>query len=667
MTPLLFLLLSPNAHAADPSSFVSPGPLSEHHAEVNGISQCMACHSLGVGVDPGKCLECHEPVAAQIETGVGFHSDKAEACESCHPDHQGAKFEMVAQIEEQGFDHSITGFDLDGAHGRAECEECHDDGGWTGLQTTCDSCHDEPHGAENSSRTLLMDCESCHGVVDWEALPLLTSVFDHTSSTHTDFLLEGQHVDVGCEECHAEWHFVPVESDACTDCHEDIHHSQFSPRTCEDCHSVDIAAFALRNYDHDKTEYPLHGQHQGVACEDCHGDGESATYVDLPHNRCDTCHADPHEGQFKPRDCDACHTLSLANFAMPEIDHDETNFPLNGAHKDVTCDDCHGSGPTATFAGLPFDDCATCHDDFHEGQFQPDRCDSCHLDGTWETETFDHSRTDYPLTGAHVEVACADCHEVDGVEVFEDIAHATCNDCHASDDPHEGGFPADQCAECHVTDDWAQVAYDHFAETGFALADAHDLSCTECHDQPAYNGQESTCESCHDRPDGHFPGACDECHLPTDWLTGTLGENGHDITGFPLRGMHEVTSCTECHEPGHPATSASTQCVDCHRGEDPHRNLAGNVCEDCHGSFDWNRVRFAHAATGFPLRGNHKLATCNDCHATGFAGTPQECFQCHRSERPNDAVHTGAAGIECATCHRPYDWERVRPNPHGNF
>lgn len=656
----VFLVLS--AHAQDATSFVSPGPLAEAHEHLTGLSGCTNCHTLGVGVDARKCLDCHDEIQAQVANKTGFHADKAASCHSCHPDHRGRAFDMVG-LDESTFDHRETGFALEGAHGRAECTDCHEEGAWSGLDPTCNGCHDDPHGSEQSTRDLA-SCESCHGVLNWDAFPLALSIFDHTKAGQADFVLAGEHVEVACTACHPDWRFVPIEAEACIDCHEDLHSGQFAPRVCEDCHTVDVPAFALRDWDHDRTDYPLRGSHKRVRCESCHGDGARARYVDLPHERCETCHDDPHEGQFAPRDCDACHTL--ASFELPDIDHDQTNFPLVGEHRNVGCGDCHGEGEDAVFAGLPFGDCATCHDDMHDGRFAPDRCDSCHTDGSWLVEGFDHGRTAFALTGKHATTACDSCHIVDDAQVWTPLQFGTCLDCHDDDDPHGGHFAGEACTDCHVTDGWLQVAFAHLEQTGFPLADAHDLPCAECHAEPTYSQADPTCESCHaeDEPDDHFEGACVECHTPTTWQGGTLGEGGHDATGFPLRGAHALAACAECHEPGLPMHAASPMCNSCHGSDDPHRNLISNQCQDCHGPIDWTRVSFRHAVTGFPLRGVHRMAPCRECHPARFAGTPRACIRCHRYERPNDTFHRTQGNSPCDACHRPYDWEAVRIRNH---
>ncbi len=61
---------------------------------------------------------------------------------------------------------------------------------------------------------------------------------------------------------------------------------------------------------------------------------------------------------------------------------------------------------------------------------------------------------------------------------------------------------------------------------------------------------------------------CAACHSPAGWrLSAGAGASGfdHDRTGFPLRGRHAASACSQCHTgAGAPATT----CERCHR--DPH-------------------------------------------------------------------------------------------------
>lgn len=660
---LIALAWAPLAAAQSLGSFVSPGPLAAAHAELEGITQCFECHSVGAGVSAGKCLVCHEGVQRQIDLGTGFHADKATACESCHPDHRGLGFDMV-HLDTEAFDHAETGFALDGAHADVDCGECHPvEGSWTGLEPACRSCHEDPHGSA-AGRAFLGECAECHDETRWAAVDPMRAWFDHTDPAHVDYALHGQHRDVACEGCHAGARFVPTAADRCEDCHEDPHRQQFAPRACDACHTVERAAFALRDFDHTRTRWPLTLAHRDVSCEACHGDGRRGRYVGLPHERCETCHQDPHRGEFRPRDCDACHSPDLPSFALAGFDHDATDFPLVGAHREVSCAACHGEGVDAAFTSVVAEGCHSCHEDPHEDRFAPRGCAECHEDGTWEVESFDHDLSRFPLTGAHREVGCEACHGEAEARILAPLAAATCADCHAEDDPHRTAATA-TCAGCHETAAWETVQFDHGGATGFALEGGHaGPACAACHEAPGFDDADAACAACHgpDRPRDHFEGECGDCHLVAAWRPATFGDGAdHGATGFALHGAHAQVACEDCHGG---RASVGPFCADCHEDDDPHRNQLGNSCDACHAEGDWFTIAYTHAVTGWPLRGAHRLAACQDCHATGWVGTPTACRRCHAAEEPRDRLHSDPLVGECEDCHRPYDWDGARW-PHG--
>lgn len=669
------LTLSPAlAGAQGLGGFVSPGPLAEDHADLDTILKCTSCHEPGAGVTPARCMACHERVEDQVQTRTGFHANLGDECASCHGDHKGRDFELV-QLSEETFNHQSTGFALTGEHKPLECNECHQDApeDYTGLESSCESCHDEPHGAGASTRELLNNCRTCHDADDWDALPIALSIFDHNDSKQADYPLHDAHDDVECDSCHKETKFVPTVAELCTDCHDDPHRKQFAKQQCTDCHTDRKPDWNVRPWDHDKrTQFALVGVHNDVSCASCHGKGAKAQYAPLPHERCSTCHEDVHEGQFEPRDCDSCHQQVADGFEGMVIDHDETNYPLRNAHQEVTCEDCHGEGPAATFAGLPFADCADCHEDRHDARFAPDACQDCHVtDGLWDVDAFDHARTQFALVGAHVEVQCAECHGEGEEKVLEGLDYATCRDCHSDDNPHDESVAELACTTCHDENAWEPpLPFDHDS-TGWPLIAKHaQAECEDCHEGegPRFDQAETACESCHedDVPPNHYEGVCADCHKPTDWRDATLGREGHASTGFALLGMHSVLPCDDCHGPAEPSSTAGPECIDCHLDDDPHRGLLGTQCGTCHEEKDWMRTTFRHAQTGFALRGSHRVAGCDDCHAAGYPGTPADCGSCHTFDAPGDALHRDPLTRDCDTCHRPYTWEDAN-FPHGEL
>ena len=648
---------SSDAHAQGVGSFVSPGPLAQVHAELDSITGCTSCHAPGRGPTPSRCMACHDNIAAQVDGQDGFHGrdNRGNRCGECHADHRGRDHDLIKIPDD--FSHlKETGWPLQGNHAEISCRRCHNvPGRYSGESRECVSCHgnEEPHGVDASSRALLGTCDTCHDPYDWDALPLPVGVFDHNDARQADYQLQGAHIDVECAECHIDMKFVPVASNLCTDCHINPHRAGFRNQPCEDCHST-TETFFVDRFNHDLTGYPIEGQHIGLECSECHGQSKT----DPMSTKCESCHRDPHNGQFQPEDCDSCHSVEVAAFAMRPYDHDRTDFPLVGQHVDVTCEECHGEGTTAVYVNMAYEDCDACHEDVHDGRHEPTACKVCHIEDGFDVQFFDHDQTNFPHTGSHIGLDCEKCHRPGQ---WNGIPHESCNDCHYTKNPHREVIGNDECEDCHVTQAFADILFDHAANTEFDLAPAHsEHACTECHTYIYhFEGLDQTCTACHldDRPLGHYEGECGSCHEAAQWFPGGLGDADHAITGFALEGAHSLLPCESCHPEGRPRGQAEPGCQACHMSDDPHMNLLGMACADCHGQMSWLRTTFRHHQTGWPLRGTHRLSACIDCHATGYVGTPTECYRCHLVEATlNIEAHLGPNLQNCDRCHRVYQW-----------
>ena len=74
-------------------------------------------------------------------------------------------------------------------------------------------------------------------------------------------------------------------------------------------------------------------------------------------------------------------------------------------------------------------------------------------------------------------------------------------------------------------------------------------------------------------------------------------------------------------------------------------------CEACHRVIGWEKVRFNHDPTGFPLRGAHETVVCGGCHPSGFdVPVADTCAGCHRDR------HGGEFGVSCEGCHDDKSW-----------
>ena len=502
MFPRLFLvtgvLLLLAGAAARPAAaqLISPGKLSEPHAELEGIRACTNCHELRAkGIESGLCLDCHAPLGSRIEAAEGYHAvaDAAGGCARCHKEHFGRDFALV-RWEPSDFEHSEIGWEPEGAHAELECRDCHTSAlvrspqvrtfkgrygalsrTYLGLETDCRACHqrDDPHDGQFSDRT----CDSCHGQEGWDD----PAGFDHDA---TRYRLTGLHVRVECAECHppvteretgaaatastSELRFTGLAFGQCSSCHRDEHDGGMGA-TCSACHVTSgwnrVGEDALRDrFDH-AGAFLLEGAHAATECSTCHGSApysteamqieyrigtEGKSYPSPIAAGCLSCHLDEHDGEFVASAaggaCDRCHTQVEWYPARYDFrrHNDETSFALEGAHVATPCLACHPAEAPETGGAARFrldvgGACTDCHasDDPHADQFAGRPCDSCHGSRTFLVSAFDHDRADYQLDGAHRGLACAECHGTEPVPGGEMIRYlplgAECSDCHGGD------------------------------------------------------------------------------------------------------------------------------------------------------------------------------------------------------------------------------------------
>ncbi len=575
---------------------ISPGPLADSHSDLEGSGNCLKCHTRGEGVEPSKCLSCHQPLQQRIERGTGLHAAVGyEACKICHIDHHGRSFDLIYWGDQgvEEFDHTLTGYPLKGGHLKIDCRDCHrsesvvDPGPlvqtgkklnrtYLGLSPECNSCHADTHQTQFGSTP----CDSCHLVDGWKP----ASQFDHDQS---NFVLSGGHQEVACNGCHDSENsasgdlvtrFKPVQHRLCSDCHADPHSGSLGAE-CMSCHGTSSWS-AIIGFDHDRTNFPLTGGHRQAACSGCHRNQRAKQqYSNIAHAACTDCHSDPHENRLSA-ECKSCHTtLSWAEIAPEAFNHEQTNYPLEGSHQNLECVSCHRVGEPLRITG--FERCGTCHVDTHLGQFTHlgslGECATCHNVNAFLPAHFsleDHQQSRFPLTGLHQAIPCLACHQEAVIRssdgrteslarkfLFDDL---TCSACHR--DPHQGSadtwLAQDGCSTCHTTAAWNTTRYDHNA-TEFPLEGMHlSVPCSGCHAENLTAQQQTEgqyplrlaatpkeCASCHqDIHLGQFSGragACQSCHASTSWQDLSFDHNRD--ARFPLEGAHAAASCASCH------------------------------------------------------------------------------------------------------------------------
>lgn len=501
---------------------ISPGKLAAPHANLEGIRNCTQCHTLGSGPDAEKCMKCHKEIKHFLDRQTGFHfkvfSQENKSCFECHSEHNGKKFRLIFwKNGKDNFDHNQTGYILQGKHAQVKCEKCHqpkniktDLGGLNkdinldkthlGLSQKCSSCHFDEHRGQLST-----DCQSCHNFNGWRP----AAKFDHN---RVKFTLTGKHISVDCKKCHA-----------------DVKTPRKSPET-------------------EKFTTPR--------------------FTGLNFQNCTACHKDVHRSKFGT-DCQKCHvTTGWQVTNKNKFNHSLTRFPLLGLHQNVNCIKCHTGNKMTTQSKFAL--CKDCHRDVHQSQFSAradkGRCESCHDVFGFSPARFgmiDHSKTDYPLTGAHFAVPCQSCHIKDrsGLQIFK-FKNKTCNGCHK--DIHQGQFASyvtrGGCESCHKTDSWHKTSFEH-ASTRFPLQGKHaQIQCSECHvkvnegrpgEYVSYKLKSFECTACHqDIHLGQFTqknkqADCRKCHKSNSWFDLIFEHNVH--SSFIIIGAHKEVTCGECH------------------------------------------------------------------------------------------------------------------------
>jgi len=533
---------------------LSPGDLTEAHSFLEGLKNCESCHEARKQVLSAKCLECHKILNERISKGKGLHKNEGyDECVACHVEHLGHDNQLIWWPDGiNNFDHSMTGYRLEGKHGGLECRKCHQadhikryaeflDAGkdlnrtFLGLDTACLDCHQDQHRGQVGK-----DCLKCHTYTGWKP----ASGFDHTKAA---FTLQGRHLEVQCTKCHPATtppdnpdytyiQFTGIKHDACSDCHEDVHRGKFN-QACETCHNTSGWKNVNRaEFDHSKTRYPLEGRHAALACEKCHEKGKPLT--GLKYGRCMDCHTDYHTGQFAKREsggeCAECHTVqgfSPSRFTIE--DHQKSTYPLEGSHLAIPCVACHKeildkSGLVKPQFIFKSTECGECHNNPHGERIveymKSDGCRHCHNVSGWKAVSYDHTPVGFPLEGRHVTIACTACHKPASGDqgkvdlIFTGLSNA-CYTCHT--DIHRKQFAekmvmetgeefVTRCERCHTPANWSPDKFDHNRDSDFKLEGAHlKTKCNGCHKKKGkpddtfvwFKPVEKKCESCHSSTD----------------------------------------------------------------------------------------------------------------------------------------------------------------------
>ena len=414
-----------------------------------------------------------------------------------------------------------------------------------------------------------------------------------------------------CAACHVSPFSMVTMDDRCQACHTDITTQLQDPHslhgvltmekasfTCRDCHvdhrgaTASLTLMTPTNFPHQILGYSLlahkmNGDSSPFTCAECHPAGLASFDVKecySCHQNLDTAFMSAHLAAFGTA-CLACHD-GVDSYGK-NFNHQAVTFSLTGKHISVDCGGYHDKARSiADLKSVP-QDCYSCHarNDTHTGQLGTE-CGACHNSSGWIPATFDHSKSTFPLTGAHTTVHCQNCHPN---SQFRGTPK-DCFSCHAKSDAHNGQFGAD-CSLCHTTTAWLPANFDH-SKTGFPLTGAHaSLACTRCHVNNVFKGTPFDCVTCHTEPAYHkglFGTQCDACHSTSHWSPAIFA-GPHQ---FPLD------------------HGRAGNCIDCH----PNSLVEWTCYAGCH-AHDQVEVISKHQEKGI-----NNVSDCIACHPTGGGG-----------------------------------------------
>ncbi len=588
-------------------------------------ADCYDCHDAAslLRFDPlgVECVDCHREEYLATTEPNHQEAGYATSCQDCH---LITSFEWSAE----GFNHSF--FPLEKGHDIADCNACHEPGQpYEAIDAACFSCHEQDYNnSANPAHQELgfsTDCQQCHDLSrDWrpanfrshdaEFFPIYSGEhqgeWDNCSQCHPN---PANYAEFTCISCHEH------NQGEMNDEHNDVNGYVYSSPACLACHPTGGEG---EDFNHDKTGFPLQGEHQGADCTSCHADGYEGT-----SSYCADCHQQEFDEASNPShteldlsdDCALCHEPTPEWEPATFANHNEY-YMIEGAHTEIAnnCDECHGND----YINTP-NTCYGCHEqDYTEtndpshtaAQFSTD-CETCHTQAEWEPATFDHDGQYFPIYSGEHQGEWDDCSE-----------------CH----PNPENYAEFTCIACHEHNQ-ADMDEEHSDISGYVY---NNQACLECH------------------PDGSGEGAFD-----------------HNTTNFPLTGAHLSSSCEDCHADGYEGTS--TYCADCHTDDfnsttNPnHNELAlSDDCATCHSTEPgWEPATFANHNDYYVLEGAHaNIANqCDDCHSGDYINTPNTCFGCHETDynQTTNPNHSSSGfATECTECHGQFNWSNISYPQH---
>lgn len=307
-----------------------------------------------------KCVSCHEINKVEGKQFQKFTGLKFSNCIDCHKDVHDGKFgqncikchniNSFKQLNSNnGFNHNLTNFPLQGKHLNVECKSCHKLNSYTSKLKfeNCKDCHVDFHKGQFIKDDKNSDCKDCHSILN----SFTFSTYSLAKHQKSIFVLQGAHIAIECASCHkinSNWNFKNLGK-TCNDCHKDNHKGFIDPKfypmaNCKSCHGQDN--WSDITFNHNLTNFNLEGKHKETSCKSCHfrvQENKIEQKFKFSNSNCTQCHKNIHGSQFEVNNetnCKNCHNSSL-RWSADLFNHNKTNFPLDGKHLNVQCSACH--------------------------------------------------------------------------------------------------------------------------------------------------------------------------------------------------------------------------------------------------------------------------------------------------------------------------------------
>lgn len=225
--------------------------------------------------EPANCNICHLSDLLAANISVPNHQELPITCIICH---------TTSSWQNLDFDHTITGFAIEGIHQTLDCSACHETG-FSNTDNNCMDCHADDYNQTTSPDHISAgfdpdDCHLCHNALGW-----IPAEFDHSLTNQA------------CSACHSftdGWDPQPLID------HASAVKLGSAINNCTLCHvSTDNwLNITFENNKHDGSEFSIffdiysgeHNNEWNASCTDnCHVFGAFDTFSCY-----DNCHTNRH-------------------------------------------------------------------------------------------------------------------------------------------------------------------------------------------------------------------------------------------------------------------------------------------------------------------------------------------------------------------------------------